>query len=1145
MTVERLVQLRGGLSPTWQNSNPILALGEMGLELDTRKMKVGDGITDWNDLPYFNNSASVDLSGYQQKNSTTGIVATQDNYSITVNSIKAELNNGIGQSIGVDGTGYVVSDISSFRNKIGLGTGNSPTFAGLTTSGNITATGRVLVGPAGLQIYDGNGSGQELVVQSPNTNDYKGVVCGWLQVGFSGGVLRGLTNGLAVRNIANNADGILTCGNLTASGGITVPNDILIGRGSGAPNISFKDYSTAAEACTIRTGTNSYLFGSSGLTCPGSVTTNLLQSAAATTLVVNGLSGSVFIQGNGTNAAQFTGASNINFYRPLSLTASGTNDSQLKVGALEIQGYAVNNSWFGDNVYFNGSNFVRRATGSTGLFYFYGEEGQFRFNASGAAGTTHGDNTQFKVHRDGTVAFGGVMASTPGNYSGFTFTANGTNVAISRYIYLGANGFDNGVQFVSSGWITNASLNRLGIYNNTKTDAPFVAFGGLTASFPGFKRTATAINFRLADDSADCPITTGAITSSSDISAGASSGIWGGSLRAGGTASNVANLYIFSQYNGVMQLYDSTVSSFNRIALGGTTPSFPAIKRNGTAINFRLADDSADTSITASALSSSGDLVLSSNPANSIFLNTGSNRAGGVFQFTNDVSSTFWVRNNSANGAYHGQNYDFKIRNSNAIATINPGNYQDLYIGDEMSGGTVYTRTRTIVFPGNVTGSNSTASLQITQTWNTTGTPTAFDVNVTDTASNANSLVSDWKVNGASVRNINKAGYHRNAQTSADGVFPLFSGGGWGTDNLVRVINQGGIQWQFQVSGGTAFSISPGIFSAVGSIGISAAGSLGGDVVAARDAANTWGFRNSTNAQRVNLYGTYTDTSNLRRFFISSTTSGDFRMGVEGLGTGASGNTLTIANGLVFDHGVGRPITIASGANGFRLSTNGINQGMRIERGDAAVVADFFSTYAKVCGSIFVGGTVGGSSTDDVAVGRTSAGVAEINNGTVGTLRGLNVLSLGIAATHSLSDGGGHFTFAGNGNGILFTVAGGNAVFGAANGTGYRILCATNGVAIGANSTSFSSIDAAPHLQKESATSARICDRLNTTRLDLRLKSLVADGAITSVIDSLSTDPVMGTDLTAGQTRIIKNTSTGVVKGWVNDGGTPKSVTYS
>jgi len=46
------------------------------------------------------------------------------------------------------------------------------------------------------------------------------------------------------------------------------------------------------------------------------------------------------------------------------------------------------------------------------------------------------------------------------------------------------------------------------------------------------------------------------------------------------------------------------------MTMGGTTSSFPLVKRNGTAINFRLADDSADCAITAAAATFSGDVVV-------------------------------------------------------------------------------------------------------------------------------------------------------------------------------------------------------------------------------------------------------------------------------------------------------------------------------------------------------------------------------------------------------------------------------------------------------------------------------------------------------------------------------------------------------
>jgi len=44
--------------------------------------------------------------------------------------------------------------------------------------------------------------------------------------------------------------------------------------------------------------------------------------------------------------------------------------------------------------------------------------------------------------------------------------------------------------------------------------------------------------------------------------------------------------------DGVMTLMNSTENGFNRLNLGGLTNAAPAIKRNGAAIDFRLADDS-------------------------------------------------------------------------------------------------------------------------------------------------------------------------------------------------------------------------------------------------------------------------------------------------------------------------------------------------------------------------------------------------------------------------------------------------------------------------------------------------------------------------------------------------------------------------
>lgn len=43
---------RRGTAATWTSVNPVLLAGEIGFETDTRKIKVGNGVTVWNSLSY-------------------------------------------------------------------------------------------------------------------------------------------------------------------------------------------------------------------------------------------------------------------------------------------------------------------------------------------------------------------------------------------------------------------------------------------------------------------------------------------------------------------------------------------------------------------------------------------------------------------------------------------------------------------------------------------------------------------------------------------------------------------------------------------------------------------------------------------------------------------------------------------------------------------------------------------------------------------------------------------------------------------------------------------------------------------------------------------------------------------------------------
>jgi len=46
------IQIRRDSSNNWTSTNPTLSQGEPGYEIDTTKIKYGDGITPWNSLLY-------------------------------------------------------------------------------------------------------------------------------------------------------------------------------------------------------------------------------------------------------------------------------------------------------------------------------------------------------------------------------------------------------------------------------------------------------------------------------------------------------------------------------------------------------------------------------------------------------------------------------------------------------------------------------------------------------------------------------------------------------------------------------------------------------------------------------------------------------------------------------------------------------------------------------------------------------------------------------------------------------------------------------------------------------------------------------------------------------------------------------------
>lgn len=90
------LQLRNDLASKWSNKNPVLAKGEMGVEVDTYKFKIGDGNHSWNSLPYAGvKYAPISHTHDDRYYTETEITNLLKSYSLTSHN-----HNGVYQPVG-------------------------------------------------------------------------------------------------------------------------------------------------------------------------------------------------------------------------------------------------------------------------------------------------------------------------------------------------------------------------------------------------------------------------------------------------------------------------------------------------------------------------------------------------------------------------------------------------------------------------------------------------------------------------------------------------------------------------------------------------------------------------------------------------------------------------------------------------------------------------------------------------------------------------------------------------------------------------------------------------------------------------------------------------------------------------------------
>ena len=207
------------------------------------------------------------------------------------------------------------------------------------------------------------------------------------------------------------------------------------------------------------------------------------------------------------------------------------------------------------------------------------------------------------------------------------------------------------------------------------------------------------------------------------------------------------------------------------------------------------------------------------------------------------------------------------------------------------SGGSV-TFTATTITPAannnalavssySLTGSNAQSLLDLSGTWNTSGTPSAIKLNITDTASNASSLLLQLQTGGVNRATITKTGLTTLGSSAIAGAGTVL--------NLTTSYGTSTIS----VGGGGSF-VTSGAISCGGTV-FTQLVVVGGDLGLYRDEIHVFALRSGTNAQASRTYNTFTSSTNFERFTVDwRTTANTCRVGTE---KGSTGGT---ARGLHF-----------------------------------------------------------------------------------------------------------------------------------------------------------------------------------------------------------------------------------------------------
>jgi hypothetical protein len=155
MTTNYRIKIKRATSTRWSEINPVLLAGELGLESDMARLKVGDGVSTWNDLEYlYVDPSPIDNITYGRKNGEWVDIYSAANLQISTGTA-TEVNSYIPLS------GEPIYDTTNKILYIGDGS---------TVRGNLVSNSSKLVSLASSVLYAGPAYSTPLTVSLNSIN---------------------------------------------------------------------------------------------------------------------------------------------------------------------------------------------------------------------------------------------------------------------------------------------------------------------------------------------------------------------------------------------------------------------------------------------------------------------------------------------------------------------------------------------------------------------------------------------------------------------------------------------------------------------------------------------------------------------------------------------------------------------------------------------------------------------------------------------------------------------------------------------------------------------------------------------------------------------------------------------------------------